>query len=407
LHDADTAIDEQNFLIANSGKIASVKHFYAPYEEYKCPEGYDCKEFSNNYNATGWLCWTNEQNKNVCFPDASIRNHISMIPLSDDLQDGVTITYNGGYAVDLELNIGCDYNAARDIPLSNGASFQQSNDGNIQLSFDTTSSMVCPRKYYTPNVPRVNPTPTPDPEIIKNIKWDDDFEEDGHMVELDLKRVPSRVVADVALGMGVRYERDTILWSPVEPVNCLDRYNCTGFGPNNVWKCFVASNGRQCYPIGNAAYGISLGLAPNQKGIWADATAVYNGGLNAKTSFLFVCNYSVPENDVWIDPVGELGQTMKQNIIIYVHSSNVCWDKHIDNPYKSVSGGAIFLSIVGVGAIVYVIVGGIITFLVTGVMGIPHDGFWKEFGACVADGAIFIGTCGRKRSASASSYDVI
>ena len=406
LHDADPAVDEQSFLVANNGKIASIKHFYAPYDEYKCPSGYDCKEFAN-YNATGWVCWTDEKNKDVCFPDASIRNRISMVPLSNDLSEGMTITYNGGYAVDLEINIGCDYNAARDIPLTSGASFQQSHDGNIQLSFDTTSSMVCPREYYKPYVPRYTPTPTPDPDIANNIKWDDDFEEDGHMVELDLRRVPSKVVADVALGTGIKYERNTIVWSPVDQISCPENYDCGEFGPNNVWKCFVGDSGRQCYPIGNAKYGVSLGLAPNQKGIWADASATYNGGISSKTTFLFVCNSSVPESDVWIDPVGELGQTMNKNFLIYVHSSNVCWDKHIDPVYNSVSGGAIFLSIFGIGTIIYIIIGGIITFFVTGQMGIPHGEFWKEFFACVADGAVFIGTCGRMRSANASSYDTI
>ena len=410
LHDADQTVDDQDLIIASQGKIASIHHHYAPFQEFSCPTGYDCKEFSTGDKATGWMCWEDEEGKDVCFPHASIRNKMSMTTISDSLDDGVTITYNGAYHVDLQLNVICDPNAAADIPLNSAASYAQNMYGAMELSFTTTSSLVCPQAYNQPTTPKARPTATPDPAIIENVLWDDDFDENGHMVELDLRRVPSRVVADVSLGRSTSsFESDTILWSPIDRVTCLDNYDCQGFSPANVWKCFVNStNQRQCYPIGNAEYGLTLELAPNAYGYWADVVATYKGGLgNAKTNFLFVCNYSVPSDQVWIDPVGEQTYTSSQHISIYVHSSNVCFNRHVNDDYNSTTGGAIFLAIVFFGSIAYIVCGSLITFFVTGSVHVPQQAFWTEFGICIATGFMFIFTCGKRSSVGPANYDAI
>jgi len=408
LNDADQKIDEQKFLAAYHGKYTSITHFYAPFTEFKCPSGYDCKEFTD-FQANGWMCWVDEAGKRVCFPDATIMNPMSIRPLNDQglLDHGATITYNGAYDVDLQINVKCNLKAARDIPLQDAPSYDKSISGNEELSFTTTSSMTCPYKYRTPYTPRTRPTPTPNPDIIKNVKWNVDLNEDGKMIEVDLNRVP-RTVADVSLGYGYSYERHTLLWSPIERVPCLENYDCQGFQDSNVWKCFVNStNQRQCYPIGNAEYGMSIELAPNIKGIHADAAVEYKGGLNGRITFFMVCNHSVPSKGVWIDPVGEQHFSAGQSVIVYAHSQHVCYNKHVDDDFDKTSGGAVFLTLVSFGTIAYVIIGGIVMFFITGTMGLPHSSFWTEFFECVKTGAIFIGTCGKRRTSSNVRYDDI
>ena len=361
------------------------------------------------------MCWIDEAGQRLCFPDATIHYPMEMRPINDDdsLDGGATITYNGAYNVDLELKVKCNLNATRDIPLQDAPSYDLTIKGDQELSFTAVSSMTCPRKYRTPYTPKTRPTATPDPETIKNVKWDVDLDEDGQMIEVNLNRIPSRNVFDVSLGYGVNYERDTILWSPIERVKCLDNYDCQGFQDSNVWKCFInETNQRQCYPVGNAEYGMNIELAPNIKGIHADAAVTYKGGLSSRISFFMVCNHSTPEKAIWIDPVGEQhwGMGAGASIIVYAHSQHVCYNKHTDDDVPKInktSGGAVFLTIVGLGAIAYIIIGAIVMFFITGSMALPNSGFWSEFFECVATGAVFIGTCGKRRTSSTVSYDAI
>jgi len=413
LNDADQKIDQQKFLLASQGKFLSITHFYSPFTESTCPVGYDCKEFAN-YSAVGWVCWIDEAGNRVCFPDATINNFISISPINNNkyYDYGSTIRYNGAYDVDLQLLIKCDLNAStRDIPLQSAPSYSiNGQNGAQEFTFSTSSSMVCPRLYNVPHTPNHNyPTRTPNPDTIKNVKWDVDLEEDGKMIEVDLKRVPSRNVADVALGYGTSYERHTLLWSPIERIPCLENYDCQGFQDSNVWKCFInETNSPVCYPIGNAEYGMTIDLAPNVRGIHADAVVQYKGGINnGRISFFMVCNHSVPSKGIWIDPVGEQHYGSGQSVIVYVHTQHVCYDMHVDDDFNKASLGAIVLSLFSVSIIAYVIIGSLITFTTTGSIAFPNSGFWSEFFENVATGAIFIGTCGKRRSTSNISYDSI
>lgn len=404
---ADREIDEQEFDIASRGKRCHIWHFFAPDGNITCPTGWDCKEFSNMTGA-GWICYKNEQKEKVCFPDAVRTNIMTMRALDGSMDKGAEIVYNGVYNYDLELNVYCDKDSPYDLPLSSAPSYHLNTaTGGQEISFESTSSMVCPKKFATPRYPVVKPTATPNPQILANISWDQDFDEDGHQVELNFNRIPDTMQSDIALGAPPSaYELATIVYSPVDRIPCPADYKCPDMEKGNIWKCFKNETDKYCYVIGNAEYGMNTELAPNNGYIHADVAATYWGGANgARTTLLFVCNHSVPKDTIRFDPVGVQRYNGKAAYaIMYVHTMNVCWDV---NKESGLSGGAIFLTIVFVGATLYFAGGALVMFFIKGTVALPNAAFWESFWAAVQTGAVYLFTCGKKTSFGVASYDAI
>lgn len=408
LDQAERDVDIQEFDLAWRSKRCHITHYYSPFGNWSCPEGYDCKEYSD-LTAAGWLCYK-DNDKKVCFPDAIITNYIDMFPINKKrLDDGVSIVYSGVQNIDLEVNVRCAPDATWDIPLTDSPSYGfNTRTGGQEISFGSVSKMSCPKAFTQPRWPNVKPTATPDPAVFEKIDWDQDFDEDGHNVELDMTRIPPSSSHNIALGAGLSpFEDVNIFYSPIDRIPCPDGYSCPGMEKGNIWKCWKNTTGSFCYVIGNAEYGVTMELAPNLDYIHADVAATYYGGANgARSTILFVCNHSVPMNQVWMAPVGIQRFAGPAAVgIFYLHTKNVCWDVH---PYTAdVTGGAIFLTLLAIGGALYFAGGAVVLFFLKGTVSVPQQEFWVEFALCVKTAVIFLATCGKKTVVGNASYDAI
>ena len=398
LENPDQSLSSAGFVIASQGRLGNIVQYWSPFRDYPCPFGYKCGEFTN---ASSWTCWTDQQLHQVCFPTGMYRYGVSMSPLNaNNLDLGAFLRYKGAYGINLEIRAECVPSMTRDLPLTSQATFHYGSSGS-EFSFVSKTSLSCPQMFHKPVQPSYRPTPTPDPKVYEGYTFKVEYNHGEVKWGVDLNKIVGTYTFDVALGYHTYYEFATILYSPVKRVSCLAHYDCQGFEPANIWKCFRDEGGNnKCFPIGDYRYHLEFEDDTPEKGIHLN----YHGGLGGYETYIsYVCNTSVPSNSIYFDRVGD--QTPQKVTILYAHTSQVC---PIYKPLiNDVTIGAIFLLIFTSSFILYIVIGVGISFFSTGIVSFPNISFWSSFWDYVLTGAAFIGTCGKRISFSTTNYDTI
>jgi len=398
LENPDQTQSVSNFVIASQGRLGNIQHYWAPFKDYPCPRGYDCGEFTN---ASSWVCWFSEDNKKLCFPSGMYKYGVTMKPMNaKNLDLGAILRYQGAYDIDLEIRAECVTSMSRDLPLTSNAAFHSGSNG-YEYSFISKTSLSCPSAFHKPVQPTYRPTSTPKPEYYETVNFSAKYTQGNLTWEVDLNKFSGSYTFDVALGYHTYYEFATILYSPKNRVSCLKNYDCQGFEPANVWKCFRDENGQnKCFPIGDYRYLLEFEGNEPYQGIHLN----YHGGLGGYETYItFVCDESVSKKSIKFAPVGE--QTPQKVAIFYAHTSAVC--PYIPSKVRASTFGATFLAVVTISATMYVFIGVAFGFFKNGSVALPNASFWSEFWECVVAGAAFVGTCGKKTSCASASYDAI
>ncbi|KAH0794263.1 hypothetical protein GPJ56_001866 [Histomonas meleagridis] len=374
---------------------------YHPWDLIPCPIGYVCGNGATSSNL--WICWEEDNNTNYCHNagDKRIFNHMQPF---DNPDLGVYLHYGGVYDLSSEIRVDCDPNEETDkITFDHATGLRYSHSlAGPEFYVYTDSGAICPRKFILPEVPQAptTPTPTPDPSYVQIFSYVE--ESNNKYVYLDLNNF-SDYQEEIALGYGSNYQKNTIIFNPVTPKSpptgyiSLDGDSATA----NVWRCFQASDLKKyCHSIGNARYGIYHELA-EESNFDSGIAVNYEGGYGGyETHFIFQCNLSIPSDQVNFDQAARL--TPQKVVVIFAHTSMVCpkegqWVGP-DQKSARVSGGAVFLIIIFIGVVLYFSVFVILGVVRENKVEFPHYTFWKEVGCCIATGAIFLATCGKRRS---------
>lgn len=359
---------------------------YSAWDLIPCPQNWNCGEFEY---ANLWQCWLDEEFNPYCHPvaDKRIPGQKMSLLKKNDLDSGVMITSEGAYGVNMEIRAICDTtsNIKYTIPIKDSmVSYHVGLDG-AEFSFDSTTRAVCPKKFETPVAPnKITPTPTPDPSQKVDYTFNGII--DDSLLSLDLKKMSSKKQT-VILGYGDNYHMAEIILTPGKLSKCPKGYTCNSdIKEGNVWKCI---NGKTCWPIGDARYGLHFSFIDDDNHM-AGVAVNYDGGYGKyETHVLFQCNYSVPKHTIVFDEVGAQGRS--NVVVLYGHTPDVCPQSGYGK--KSITGGSTFLFLLLIVIVFYFGLGTIIKFITTGAISIPNEEFWSSFWKSVTSTALFLFKC--------------
>jgi hypothetical protein len=306
-----------------------------------------------------------------------------------DWENGLSIRLGGVNGLDALIEVLCDTTKSYAIPIDEATPI----DWSDAIRVTTSSNATCPRPFRSPLVPPKLPTqvPTPAPSVNYDAVF---FDAAGRKIEVNLQDYPT-VQGWVAVGSGTSYERDYVVFNPVEPRAAPSDFVRVLDGPDRVatiWRCVRGSvEGDFCGSTGNATFGVAWALDGGSV-----VAAIGKGYGGYTTRFQFQCNWSVPDRAVVFDDVGGLSNML--SLTLSVHSRMVCPDYKGPEPatIEGLSCGAVFLMSVLVAFVGYVS-GGVVLGWARNEIGFPNEDFWEEVGFSI-NGALMaaVGACGGK-----------
>ena len=424
LEELKDEIQEYDTNILHNADSAKVHLKYRPWKKTTCPTGSGvCPSGDNGANA--YLCYESETAGKVCYPYADIDYDAHLDIISEQLDDGVDLTYNSKWDTDLSVEIHCgnqDFNILKFFPTTD-LTYSRGMYGEV-ISVLAESKNACPIPLASSTYPPT-PDPTPEPTPLPDNKFYFHSEvKDGYFMEINLKDFATHR-EEVFLGKQQTYRRTIIRYDPDQPMDCGGDV-CLGGGKTNIWKCYKENDGKEhCYGVGDARQSLKFHTTDEFKdGI----TVTYGDGYAGySTAIQFLCNNSIARHTVDFDVIGG-EQTSTRRITLYAHTSDVCPKKVGPTPLPTtptpaptpsggdsqvvapgagpVTGGSVFMLLIVIGVISYLVIGLFISYKSTGKFELPNGTFWSEFGTNVITGATFIFTCGKKQTCGAN-YDAI
>jgi hypothetical protein len=359
-----------------------------PFNPQRCPEGYQCQGIDK---ADYWICWQED-----CYPMMlGATNGINYTNQGGSVQ-GVYITTYGYFDTKLTLSITCD---KRTMLKNNGYI-----DVNDEVSFDGENgytvysewSEVCPRTGTQPEFPTpvapLTPTPEPQPDPVEISFYDRDYGFNfNQFAEQNRKKEMSDVVFQIT---GMTYENASLIFDPIGKIECPAGAECKGVSYASAWKCWndVITEQKNCVSLADARY------APVSV---SSSRVLYSSGYNGYNLELdLICNL-----DQGIDnySLSSVVRESKKSLTVWMSAYSAAFCKGRGLSTKPVTGGAVFLLIVILCAIVYIVGGVLFNFFTIGKFTLPNEQFWDEFINCVVAG--FYGVTCRKSVAVAISLE--
>lgn len=386
---------------------------FHPWTLIPCPTGYVCS--AGHTESNFWACWVEDDNTPYCHSigDVRILNDMKLrTPSNPDL--GVELHFGGVWGLDSYLDLECDLQESNySIPFDHGtvASYRPGSlkiGNHFMIYLD--SGAACPRQFESPPIPTKAPTPTPKPDYTPQFTFTSDPNKDGKVIHIELEKLPHYYDEIITVGEHLHYQRNLYRYYPVTPglppsgYEILDNENSNDNALANIWRCFNASNGkRYCHSAGNVKTGLYYDVITDE--LDGGVSLNYDGGYGGwETHIQIICNRSVPETKIDFDDVGLLVANFNVPII-FAHTSMACL---VDSPKptpapvifdrNSITGGAIFLFILTVVALIYVAVGFLFGFVRYGSIDMPNKEFWREFALDLETAVVFIFTCGKRAS---------
>lgn len=411
-----------NVPILVDGELGVMYTEFSPWDEVDCPTGWICPAGSQS---NIWGCWIASEDdiknkrstKNIngfpvpyCHPIGDWRICAHLSPLApNELDRGVILKFCGAYEITGEMKIECDrYESPSFFSLhQTSAIFHRSLTG-PDVTYNLSSSLVCPREFQPILFPSPAPKPTPTYDPTKTVNY--------HFTSPILNK--SKIDTDLSyysqsqqwtvLRENFTYELSFIIFNPSDQVKCPDSYKCQDFDLANAWKC---TKENYCFPIGDSRYNLSFYLN-DQNDLKKGVRAVYAGGFAGfKFELNLTCDHSKKDRLLEFADVN-LQKTDSLTISVSASTSFVCPvfaddSDGVDGNDKISIGSMIILSLLIFG-ILYISIGCFLVFLKKGVIEMPNAEFWSEFLIDVKTAALFLAKCGNTESQKErKSYSII
>ncbi|OHS97764.1 hypothetical protein TRFO_35938 [Tritrichomonas foetus] len=423
-----------------NGEIGQFYTEYSPWSSLECPNSWECPEFEQS---NLWGCWYQEDMTKYCHSIGDKHISTRLIPLApNNLSRGVSLRYGGAYGISGELRIACDEeNAPEAFSFhESSATFHRSLSG-PEISYNLTSSLVCPKKFTIPPHPTPMPEPTPsfDPDKDVNLVFKSKIMNKTRII-LDLSGLQQTEQFTV-LAHNQSFELDFILFNAEKQVNCPTDYECIDQSQatnqsshtsskfssdassfyasssnkyhnvtmsskdvnSNVWKCLQDG---KCFSIGDSRYDLMFELI-NEDDLNDGVSVTYGGGY-AGHSFRILMKCDSTKTGKLLE-FSELNfQNDPKIVTVNVETSFVC-PTPVDILDFTFSGGSAFILVVSVLIVFYLTVGVLVTLIKTGVIEFPNKEFWREFIECVKTASNFIFLCGKseKEHEDNQKYNVL
>lgn len=354
--------------------------------------------------ATVWLCKKHPYQPVECDPYGTFAENFTVGTNESSIENGLIIHYQsktGKHKLSSDLSIQCDW-------LMDDSQLRIENDVKLvnwnNLKIQGYSKDVCVGETpYHPilPIPTVMPTPGPEPNhYITRTKGDE-------KVEFDVSDMfdNSSNIYYVTINDGGNNINGIFQYNPFYPKKCPDNNVCEITKASDGWICFLS----HCYPIANHDYPMEILDTP----ALTKTSYIIEGYSNYKTQMniecsqdtkmvidtyienqdgkfvvnakgLFACPVKIPTPTQNPEPTQEPPTpTQNPEPTPIPHSS------------KGSSKGIIFLGLLLLILILYILIGVLYKFILTGNIEIPNEGFWIEFGECIKAGFMYI-TCQNK-----------
>lgn len=419
----------EDAILSKSGPIkyrsnsADFELRYNPWNILDCPREIGiCPIGRNTANAYG--CSKSDDDNSYCWPYGNIIYDAEARLYGQRLEDGLELRYNSEYDTNFKLLLQCDlktpYNLIT-LDENKQIEYQVSSEGKSILAHGLAQN-ACPREFAYNRLPETpSPTPTPRTRRQECFKYASKPFYKKYM-EIDLSKFKDHDEY-VILRSSPAFIKAELQIDLDQPRSCKGDV-CVGGGTTNIWKCITNEGQKKCYGVGDAR--ISLDFY-STRDFLRGITVTYGGGYdNYSTRINFVCNESVPTDEVDFDDVGFEDDKV---ITLTAHTNAVCTKKYegdvptlCPDPYEpdvtptptpaptpssKISGGGIFLILVFVPLPIYFLIGVIFNLVVYHTVSIFHKNFWLEFVVCVQTGFMFIVSCGRVTVVGSGKYEEV
>lgn len=372
---------------------------YSPWELKQCPKGFTC---GGSSLSNMWVCWFDYDAGKYCHQIGDKRISLT----SAELEEGYRLHYGGAYNIQIELRIECDHSLPSVPAFSFKNTYSSYNRAMTgpEISFNITSSTVCPIKFDAPKMhtPGPTPLPTPDANYKPRLVFEDKNKE-GY-IHFDLRKIPNAFPA-IALKHNNTYQRPYIFVTMNNQTRCPTSYQSPGMNVSNLWKCFSgeAFGSNKCFMIGDWRYGVDMILTKDD-----EVKALFKGGVDDfSVEITFSCmNWDDStiddEYEVYYDELGV--EEDNQNIIKFkARTKSVCRHPYEQKPIDSKG----FISCIALATLycvftLYFFIGILYNFCKERTGRFPNSEFWFKFLFYAKEGTLSI--C-RKEESDANSIN--
>ena len=377
-------VDLSGFSFANQVQITYQNNKYdaylhtRPFVSQTPPSGYTAMGLQK---ADTWLCWDGN-----CWPVMDGPTYgVYYDPTNGELS-GIAITAYSYYDTIFESIIKCDQTESEPSS-TNIVSF----NGDNTYTFTSNWNGVCPAKHIQPTWPDPPTTPTPSPASQPYpIQYsDDDY-------YFDFATLGSSNV-DMTYQLDKTVEVGTFMFDPDGVISCPSGAECKGVEKATAWKCWVdaITSKQNCIAVADVRY------PPEQ--ITA-SKVVYAGGYSTyQLEMKLNCKSDHAATNYTIDNTAT--ESSSQYLTVNLYSQAFCPGRGLTR--NGVTGGAVFVFIIGVIIILYCVIGLTYNFLSYGKFEFPNSNLWQELGSSIATAFNFI-TCRRRViDVRSEKYDAI
>lgn len=375
---------------------------FSPWGLLECPDGWIC---TAGQQANLWGCWMqpkeagqNSPDFPYCHPIGDKRICSNLAPIApNNLDRGVTMKYCGAHAMFSEMRVECDRKGSPAALSLHGTStiFHRSLNGHY-VSYNMSSSLVCPKEFTVIPLPSPKPSPGPPIDPTKSVKYTfQSSVQNSTRIDVDMRTFQQSQQWTVFTENEL-FELSFIIFNPSQQVKCPLNFECIDSNESNIWKC---SKKRECYSLGDSRCNLSFALN-DENDIKKGISVVYDGGYGGFSfEVVMICDES--RKDKLLE-FGKVNYINSQNLTVSVSvlTSFACpvqVEVIVDDEMR-VSPGSMFILALLIAGILYLSVGSLLMLLKTGVIEMPNSGFWREFIVNVKTGAMFLLACGKTRS---------
>jgi hypothetical protein len=172
------------------------------------------------------------------------------------------------------------------------------------------------------------------------------------------------------------FERVTLQLSPATRIGCPAGFACP-YEDANIWKCWSPPSApATCIPIGDFRYGVEVHEV-NKENLSQGIRVRYRGGLGgSEVELVLTCDENLDEAVMAVDPIGTIEYPIPR-IIVYAQTSQVC-SGHILLWRDPATVAAVIVTVVNAAAVLYLVVGVVITRCREGELRFPNHEFWDR-----------------------------
>lgn len=355
--------------------------FYQPCERMKCPVGYTC---SDSGFSSAWLC--NQEGRtcenyglvNEDGIDAEIegfkKNSSIIVTHHTETNDEKSIS----------LRVGCNkrynfdhFNFDSQAILSNN-----------KLSINSYSHNACP-SYNPKPIPSFNDdTCNVISKYHGSVNISDYNYENGYFTTVTERYTQKKY---------------TLYFQPCGGLDCPSESQCDGDTNATVWLCEEINTNdvfNDCIAYGLIENNLTVNDRVN------DLRVLYKGDRKRTALVDFRCDNEGKSKQNSIR-ISDSVQLENSQLYFSVYTKSLCTNDDSKSK-KKISGGAIFLIILLVAIVLYISIGMIYNYIRYKKIEFPNLEFWKEFGACISTGFMYIIKCGHSPGADGKGkYDEI